>query len=280
MARFFGNLSWFGSFLVFILLEAVCFFLIYQFNQRQREILVHSSNLASGYMYEKYNQGRNYFRLESIADSIANENAQLVQRISNDLNPPLLILEDTLSIEIDTTAKELYKVISAKVINNSVNKNYNTLTLNKGATDGINDKMGLITKKGVIGIVRKVSDNYSLGISLINRQTNLSAAIKRNNYFGTLKWDGTNPTVMSLKDIPKHAEVLEGDTIITSGHSTIFPKGITIGEVINYKIEPGSNFYSIEIRLAEDLSNINYVYAIDHLGREEIIELESSIENE
>lgn len=280
MARFFGNLSWFGSFLVFILLEAVCFFLIYQFNQRQREILVHSSNVASGYMYEKYNQGRNYFRLEGIADSIANENAHLVQRLTNDINLPLLILEDTLSVQIDTTAKDMYKAISAKVINNSVNKNYNTITLNKGADDGLTDKMGLITKTGVVGIVRKVSDNYGLAISLLNRQTNLSAAIKRNNYFGTLQWDGTNPTVMSLKDIPKHAEVLEGDTIITSGHSTIFPKGIIVGEVTEYKIEPGSNFYSIKVRLAEDLSNLNYVYAIKHLGRSEIIELESSVENE
>ena len=280
MASFFGDFSRFSSILVFLFLEMICFILIVQFNQKQSDIFFYSGSYFSGKVLESYNQLTNHLSLSEVADSIANENAALLEEMTNDRNLPLLVFKDTLSIEIDTSATDQYIMHSAQVINNSINKNRNFFTLNKGAKDGIKPHQGVLTSKGIVGVVRKVSENYSVVMSLLNRQTRISAKVLRNGYFGTLSWRTDNPRIMELSNIPKHADLIQGDSIVTSGFSTIFPKGIMVGKLKDFKIEPGSNFYTSKVELAEDLSNLNYVFVVEHLKNEEITELENSMENE
>lgn len=280
MASFFDNFSRFGGFLAFIFFELVCFILIVQFNQKQRDILFHSGGLASGKLLETTNQFGNYFQLSEVADSIANENARLLQRISNDKSLPLLVFTDTLKVEIDTSRTESYKLIAAEVINNSVNKNYNYLTLNKGSKDGLEANMGLVTPNGLVGVVRQVTDNHARVMSVLNGQSRISVAIRRNNYFGTLLWKGGDRSVMELEDIPKHADLIEGDTVVTSGYSTLFPPKLTVGYITEFEVKQGSNFYTAKVRLAENPANLRYVYAVQHLHKAEIKELEASFENE
>jgi len=280
MASFFGNFSRFGSVLVFIFLELICLFLIVQFNQKQRDIWVYSGSLFSGKILEASNQAGNYFYLSSVADSIANENAALLKQITNDKSLPLLIYSDTLEVAIDTAAVDRYELIPAKVINNSINKNRNFFTINKGAVDGIEKHSGIVTPNGVVGIIRQVSENYSVAMSLLNSQMRVSVAIKRTGYFGTMSWFGKNPLVMDLDDIPKHADLIAGDTLITSGYSAIFPPGLQLGILRDFKIEPGSNFYTAKVDLDEDISRLNYIYILKHIEKPEILELETLLENE
>ncbi len=280
MASFFGNFSRFGSVLVFLFLELICLFLIVQFNQKQRDIWFYSGSLISGKFLEMSNQASNYFYLSEVADSIANENALLLEQITNDKSLPLLIFSDTLEVQIDTAQTVRYELLPSKVINNSINKNRNFFTLDKGSADGIAPHMGIITPKGVVGIVRQVSENYSVAMSLLNSQMRVSVAIKRTGYFGTMSWQGKNPLVMDLDDIPKHADLIVGDTLMTSGYSAIFPPGLQLGILRDFKIEPGSNFYSARVELGEDISRLNYIYVLNHLEKPEILELETLIENE
>ncbi len=255
-------------------------FLIVQFNQKQRDIWFYSGSLISGKFLEMSNQASNYFYLSEVADSIANENALLLEQITNDKSLPLLIFSDTLEVQIDTAQTVRYELLPSKVINNSINKNRNFFTLDKGSADGIAPHMGIITPKGVVGIVRQVSENYSVAMSLLNSQMRVSVAIKRTGYFGTMSWQGKNPLVMDLDDIPKHADLIVGDTLMTSGYSAIFPPGLQLGILRDFKIEPGSNFYSARVELGEDISRLNYIYVLNHLEKPEILELETLIENE
>ena len=280
MASFFGDFSRFSSILVFLFLELICFVLIVQFNQKQSEVFYYSGSYFSGKILESYNQMTNYISLSEIADSIANENAALLEQMTNDRNLPLLVLTDTLKVEVDTGRTNQYKLHSAQVINNSINKNRNFFTLNKGAKDGIKPHQGVLTTRGIVGIVRRVSDNYSVAMSLLNRQSKVSGKISRNGYFGTLSWRSDDPTVLELSDIPKHANLIQGDSIMTSGFSTIFPPNIMVGRLENFLIEPGSNFFTSKVKLAEDLSNLNYVFVVEHLEKEEIQQLENSLEYE
>ena len=266
--------------IVFLFLELICLFLIVQFNQKQRDIWFYSGSLISGKFLEASNQAGNYFYLSSVADSIANENAALLKQITNDKSLPLLIFSDTLEVQIDTAQTERYELVPAKVINNSINKNRNFFTINKGSADGMVPHAGVITPNGVVGIVRQVSEHYSVAMSLLNSQTRVSVAIKRSGYFGTMSWPGSNPLMMDLDDIPKHADLLVGDTLITSGYSAIFPPGLQLGLLKDFKIEPGSNFYSARVELVEDISRLNYVYIIKHLAKPEILEVETLIGNE
>jgi len=280
MATFFGDVSRFSGLLVFLLLEIICFILIVQFNQKQRDILFHSGSLASGKMLETTNQFANYFQLSEVADSIANENARLMQRISNEKSQPVIIFSDTLEVKIDTSVSEKYELIPARVINNSVNKNHNYFTLNKGARNGLESNMGLVTAAGLVGVVRKVSDNYALAMSVLNRQSRISVAVRRNKFFGTLLWKGNDPQIMDLEDIPKHADLIVGDTIVTSGYSTMFPSGLTVGYITEFEVEQGNNFYTAKVRLSENPGSLEYVFAVKHLQKDEIKELEATIENE
>jgi len=255
-------------------------FLIVQFNQKQRDIWVYSGSLFSGKILEASNQAGNYFYLSSVADSIANENAALLTQITNDKSLPLLIFSDTLEVAIDTAEVDRYELIPAKVINNSINKNRNFFTINKGTVDGIEKHSGIVTPNGVVGIIRQVSDNYAVAMSLLNSQMRVSVAIKRTGYFGTMSWFGKNPLVMDLDDIPKHADLIVGDTLVTSGYSAIFPPGLQLGILRDFKIEPGSNFYTAKVDLDEDISRLNYIYILKNIEKPEILELETMIENE
>ncbi|MEZ4981449.1 MAG: rod shape-determining protein MreC [Saprospiraceae bacterium] len=280
MLDFFGNFARYGTFFTFLLLEIICFSLVVRYNEGQKEILSHSSKLFSGKVMDAYSSTRNYLHLADIADSLANENSILLKKVSLEAELPLLIFKDTLSLEIDSTAKATFEIIPARVVNNSVNKFHNFLTLNVGTEAGVGPDMGVVTPDGLVGIVRAVSPGYSRVMSVLHRQNRISVALKRNGFFGTLVWKGTNPLEAEIEDIPKHADISKGDTIITSGYSSLFPSGLQVGVVKDFQLEPGSNSYSVQIVLGQDLSNLSYCYIVKNIHLEELKEVEESVENE
>jgi rod shape-determining protein MreC len=216
-----------------------------------------------------------YIGLRSENQRLAEENLNLRNELEK-LRKKEITVIDTV---VDTTKHQLYSYFLAQVVNNSVNKQYNYLTLNKGYKDGVRPDMGVITPEGLVGIVEGVSENFSTVLSVLNIRFGQSAKIKKNGYFGFLSWNGTSDKVCVLSDIPQHVKPEIGDTIVTTNYSGIFPENIPIGKIKDFDLK-GGNFYTIKIELFNDFRNLNYVTIVENLYKKEKTELENKIKND
>lgn len=254
-------------FILFIILESFSFFLIIQNNYYQRAGFLNSSNIVSGYIYAGVHSFTEYLSLKQANKELAIENVAIRNRLSRCIQRK----------PAKTTSKQLYQpyvYIPARVINNSVNRQNNYLTLNKGSKYNIKPGMAVISANGIVGIVKNVSNNFSTVISVLNTNLRVSGKIKKNNYFGSLSWDSINYTKAQLDGIPFHVKISVGDTIITSGYSSIFPEGILIGTISEFDVKQGGNFYSIPVNLSTNFKNLSYVYIISNFLKKEQINLE------
>lgn len=245
-----------GSTVLFVLLQALCLFWVVKFNQTQQKIYLHSYQLMVSGIQAKYQKTIDYFGLRQRYDSIANENAKL---LSNQINSPYKIQKPDSLIDGDLGA---YQLIQARVINNSLEKRNNMITLDKGGKHQIAPGMGVITSKGIVGIVTDTSSSYALVMSLLHSNTNISARLKRCGFFGPLVWNGKDPSIMNLMAIQNYADVRLGDSVVTSGYSVIFPKDLLIGIVDVYKKEEGSFTYKINVKLNQSMTNLDQVYVV------------------
>ena len=266
----------YGGIILFFFLEAVCMYLVVEFNQKQNDIYTTSSNRVIGMIYDKANDAAQYIHLSAANDSLAAENARLYAQLDNAKYINTLQLD---SVNNDIYGQR-YTYISAKVINSSYTRHNNYLTIDKGSTSGISPDMGVISNGGIVGIVTNVSENFSTIISILHRQSRISGAIKGRGHYGGIIWKSQSPKKVNLIDIPKHATPAVGDTIQTTGYSTSFPEGIMIGTISDFVLTSGSNFYDIEVDLVNDLSNIQYVYVVNNLTRTEQLELEQEVKDE
>ena len=157
----------------------------------------------------------------------------------------------------------------ADVVNNSVTYLSNYITVNKGRKDGVEPDMGVVSERGVVGIVSTVSDHFSVVIPLLNPKFKLSCKVLGSSYFGTLSWNGRNARFANLDELPRHVEFEKGDTIVTSGYSAIFPSGIIVGKVVNFEKQHDDNFYSLEVELATDFQALNNVRIIKNYHQAE-----------
>lgn len=266
----------FGGLIAFVILELLCMYLVVNYNRKQRSIFIHSSNTISGQLYERFDEIVEFWNLSEVSDSLAEENARLRAQLRS-AKFVETILQD--SVRNEKTSQR-YTFIAAEIVNNSINKHSNNLTLNRGREHGIQSRMGVFDDKGIVGIVRNVGPRYAHVMSILHKESRISAKIRRNSYFGSVLWNGNNPREVTLSDIPKHADLLVGDTVQTSGYSTIFPEGIMIGVVDTFWLEPGSNFYTIEVGLSNDLSRSKYVYVVNDLMEKEITKVEEEESDE
>lgn len=261
---------------LFVFLEVLSIMMIVKYNNYQRVKFMSSSNQLTGSIYDGYWGIAQYFSLKQLNDELAEENAKLrselmreeLSKIGND------------APQQDSLYQQNFFFLTAKVINNSVNRVHNYILLNKGSRHGIKPDMGVVSSNGVVGVVTNVSKNYCTVISLLNNRLKISAKIKRNNYFGSLTWNGDDYRKAELDEIPFHVDVAKGDTIVTSGYSAIFPEGLMLGTVSDYSLQGGSNFYKITVDLSVDFKNLVYVDVIQNKTRDEILKLESTDEND
>ncbi len=258
--------------MMFLALEAISFSLMVSLNNYQRVAFFNSSNDLVGTIYERFSHLDDYFSLSRTNARLATENAslrkQLEFRIRNQEKYPVN--------RPDTVDAPAYYFASAKVISNSVNKQFNYISLNKGSRQGIKPDMGIISADGVVGVITNVSQNYSTGLSLLNKRLSIPAKINKNNYFGALVWDGEHSNTADLKEIPFHIMVNVGDTVVTSGYSSIFPEGIMIGTISKFDVESGTNFYNIKVDLSTNFRTLKYVEVVRNTKETELKRLESN----
>ena len=261
------------NFLLFIVLFSISIFLTIQTHSYHKNNFVNSSNNITGGIYTIKSSITNYFNLreenEILIDEITRIRIQLESYKSKVVNQNI----DTNSI------LSKYYFVSAKVINNSFSKTKNKLTIDKGERDSIQLDLGVITSKGIVGIIDNVSNKYATIQSILNTNSQINAKLKNAKHFGSLVWNTEDPNVIQLIDIPRLASVKIGDTIVTGGKSTIFPEGILIGAVIDFELTEDENSQNLNIQLFNDMTNLQHVYIIDNLDSQEIIYLEKGLEN-
>jgi rod shape-determining protein MreC len=255
----------------FVLLEALSISLIVRNNHFQNATAFNSSNYVVGSVMEMVSNIREYISLKTTNRYLAGENARLRTLLS--------ACQDASGFDrVNTVEGARYQYTPCRVINNSVYRQANYLTLDKGSLDGITEEMGVISSLGVVGIVKNVSPHFSTVMSLLHKDASISARFRKNNYFGPLSWDGDDPGYATLRDIARHVKITVGDTIVTTSYSSIFPADIPIGTVASYEAAPGENFYAVRVKLATDFRNLDYVYVIHNILGPEQLELEEKSE--
>lgn len=275
MYRLLQLLHSYRAFLLLLFFEIVCLWLLVRNNPYHSAAYFHTSNAIVGSIYQTRANISQYFNLPSVNEELANDNAKLRELLSQSQVP--LIVEtrrDSLAL---TKSEYDQDYLAAKVINNSTQLTHNYLTINKGASNGVEPGMGVISANGIVGKVMSVSENFSTVSSLLNNDVFVSSYLKRNNTFGSINWDGNNKLKTKLKFVPRHIHLEKGDTIVTSGYNSIFPENILIGFVDDFRTENDS-WYDIDVNLSNDFSNLAYVYVIKNPMKQERIELESEIQ--
>ena len=249
------------DFILFLSLLSISLSINISYNEFNKSKFLNSSNALFSSLYDTKLTISKYFNLEYQNRLLTEENRRLRYLIYNSGN-----------VQIDESEldKINFNVTSASVIKNSYSYSNNFITINVGEKDSIGIDNGVISSMGVVGIIDKTTRNYSRFISILNTNFLLNAKFKKSNYFGVLSWNGKHINKVQLKDVPKQANVLIGDTIVTGGNSMIFPKGILIGYVDSFKLDNSENYLELEINLATDMMNIENLYILRNNNINEI----------
>lgn len=255
------------NFLLFLLLFSVSILFTIQSHSYHKSKFINSANFLTGGVYNSVNNISEYFNLKSQNKILAEENNRLKSLLFNAENQKDSTFTDSLLFYTN------YKFTLANVIRNSYSATDNYLLINKGKNDSIKQDFGVISNKGIIGIIDKTSNNYATVISILNTTSRISAQLQKTNHYGSLTWNVKNPNIVQLTDIQKNAKVTIGDTIVTSGRSSIFPKDIPIGTIKDFKLDIAENYYEIDVKLFNDMTNIEHVYIIENTDIEEITNL-------
>ncbi len=268
MGNLLALLQRFHVLLLFLVLQVFSLIVLFSENNfHRKEFIRHSSDFA-GYIYEKRDEFTSYLRLAEINDQLAIENAAL-----RSLLPENYISSDTATYKAQGVRQQ-YTYTPAKVVNATVSRKRNYLTLNKGYAEGIGIEMGVIANGSIVGIVSSVSKNYSIVMPVLHTKFQGSVKMKGTGEFGILEWPGGDPLFAFVKEIPKHVYINVGDTVVTTGFSSHFPEGMLIGSVEALEDKPEENFHRIKVKLATDYRKVAWVQVVKNLQKMEIDSLQ------
>ena len=259
------------------LLEGISFVLIVSFNSYQGAAMFTSANRIAGNIYESLSDIHRYFGLRSENNTLVEQNVILLNEIES-LKKELAGYKDSISLAEylnSGKASKGFRYISARVVNNSHNKVDNYMTLDKGANDGMKPEMGVFDKDGVIGIIYQTSDNFSLVIPLLNSNSSINCRVKGTNSYSALNWEGGDMRYSYLVDLPRYAVFQTGDTVVTSGFSSIFPADIPVGIIDNLEDSEDGLFYRARVRLFVDFTSVDNVFVISNDNKKEQTMLEN-----
>lgn len=264
---------------LFILLEGISFVLLFSFNRYQSAAMFTSTNEVAGNIYAMVNDVDSYFGLSDENKALVEHNKELMSEIEA-LRQELTALKDSTLLADNAFAAPLksdYRFFTARAVNNSLNKVDNFITIDKGENDGVTSEMGVFNDKGAVGIIYLASKNFSLVMPLLNSKSMLSCRVKGSNSFCTLRWHGQELQYSYLIDLPRYAIFQQGDTVVTSGFSSIFPADIPVGEIERLEDSDDGMFYRARVRLFVDFAGIDNLFVVGNGHKEEQDSLEQSL---
>ena len=265
-----------------LLLEGISFVLIISFNNYQSATVFTSANNIAGNAYGILSDVNSYFGLKEKNDELFEYNRLLLNEIEQ-TKEELKKYKDSTSVADNgyiQNNRDGYFYLTACVVNNNLNKVNNFVTIDKGEKDGILSEMGVFNSQGVVGIVYSTSENFALVIPLLNSKSNISCRVKGTNSYSTLQWNGGDARYSYLVDLPRYAVFEKGDTVVTSGFSSIFPAGVPVGVIDNLEDAEDGLFFKARVELFVDFSSIENLFVVGNNKKEEQELLEKTIEKE
>lgn len=273
-------LSRYNHWLVFLLLEAVSLVLLVRFNAYQGSVWFTSASRLAGTVNAWESEVLSYFSLGTQNRELTRRNTELemqVASLTEQLKQARHVASET---EREQEAVlDTFRLIEAKVITNSVARQNNYLTINKGELDGVQPEMGVVCGSGVVGIVYMTTAHYAVVMPVLNAKSNISCRLAGAGYFGYLCWDGDNPQYAYLDDIPRHARFKKGNVVETSGFSAVFPPGLRVGTVTAVYNSEDGQAYRLKVRLSTDFARLRDVNVVVVPAYDELQQLERNTVN-
>lgn len=265
MRNLLAFLAKYNHWFVFILLEVICFVLLFRFNNFQGSVYFSSANAVAGKVYEYNSSVTTFFNMSQSNKKLSERNLILEQQVRALTQYIATNHGDSLAMEqCQKQALAGFKLIPAKVIQSTINREDNLMTIDKGKADGIHEDMGVACGTGVVGVVYMASDHYSIVLPVINVNSNISVMIRKRGYFGFLHWKGTPSDIAYVDDVPRHARFALGDYVVTNGYSSIFPPGIMVGKILHVFNSSDGLSYRVQLRLSTDFGKLRHVCVIDN----------------
>jgi rod shape-determining protein MreC len=254
----------YSNFLLFLLLQITALSFLFRYNKYHEAALMNVAGEFTGSINQRYSTVEYYFRLKNINEQLAAENARLNQLIKENYERPSgndkMVLDTVQTDSLQQIRK--YNWLGAKVVGSTVNTQVNFITIHRGSLQDVHPNMGVVSPQGIVGTVVNVSDNYASVMTLLHRQYKVVVKMKNGAERGTIEWDGISPMFVTLKDIPKSAKIQNGDTVVTSPTSSLFPGNLMVGTIAEIIGDKSSNFYSLKVKPATNFFSVEFVYVI------------------
>jgi len=265
------------TFVSFVLLEIFSIAMLSKYSKTHEAFFSTGINETTGKINAQFNRFYTYFSLKEINRQLSLENTMLRDSLrANFIAPDSTRKSINDTIRIDSLIRyRKFNYLPANVVGNTISSQTNYLTLERGSAQGVKKGMSVVGPEGIVGVIVDVSENYSKAMSLLHRNSKVSAMLKKDNVAGSIEWDGTDPTFLILKNIPKSSKVQKGDTVLTSTYSANFPSHLQVGTISAIIADPTSNFYTLKVKTATNFFSLQYVNIIENLRYNEQVKLES-----
>ena len=271
----------FSNFLFFLVLQIISLYFLFTYNKFHQAAFMNVAGEFTGRVSEKYNNVEYYFKLKQTNEALTKQNVQLLNLLRQNYegaDTAARFFTDTLRLDSLQTIQR-FRYYDAKIVGSFVSMQNNYLTIHRGSNQGLpkSKEWGVISPQGIAGRVVSVGDNFSVVMSVLNRQFKVNSMLRKGGETGPVSWDGDNPLYLKLINIPKSAKVAKGDTVLTSNVSDIYPPGIMVGTIAEIIDDKSSNFFILKLKTATNFSSLQYVYVLEDLQREEREKLEDPI---
>ncbi len=268
------------TFICFATLQIICILLLNKSSKTHEAFFSFYGNEVIGTINKGHDDFFYYFSLKEANKQLAEENSRLRYELAaNNIAP-----DSTQKRVIDSTIKDTtgrcrkYTFLPAKVVGNTITLQNNFITLERGALQGAKVGMSVIAPQGIVGVVVYVSDNFSIVMSALNRNSRVSAMMKKDNSAGSIEWNGESPYFLTLRNIGKGVKVTIGDTVVTSNYSANFPSNVIVGTIAGKTADPSSNFYTLKVKASTNFATLQYVYLVKNVRYEEQKSLEAKLQ--
>lgn len=265
-----------GLFLFFLFLQLIAVTLIFSRNSMQQSFAAGQATAFNAWVSGYIDQGTSYLKLKQINEDLVAQNKALMAQVygkEQSGNPQFRRVTDTIG------GGQIYTFVDADIVNNSITRNDNYFTIDRGKRHGVFPKMGVIAPNGIAGIVVNTTNNYALVQSVLSvNKIRINAALKNTGFFGTLTWKGDNSRTMHLADIPKYVPLKVGDTVLTDGKSSIFPQGIMIGRIAGYEVDSKTGYWDISVELNQKMGNLQKVFVVRNLKKLELKQIQDTLD--